>query len=87
MSYSEFDVFDDQRDVEIFIVDLRMVKHPSSSQEDVIWSLFDNGTESSNFSLDFDGIELIDDSLTLGGTENGHLYGLEIEFTFEENKL
>ncbi len=84
IDYNSDQIYEDLRDVEIILLDLRLEANPSSDCPITYWSLYDN-----EFFSNIIDIEIIRDSIqaetglvTLGGMVNGERYGQEISFIY-----
>ena len=89
IDFNKDQIFEDERDVEIYLLDLRLEKNPSSNDPDTIWSIYNNGFTSSEIT-----IATVEDTVStetgvryLGGTQNGQTYGQEIAFLFSNDTL
>ncbi|MHA2031524.1 MAG: hypothetical protein ACW99Q_19270, partial [Candidatus Kariarchaeaceae archaeon] len=89
ISYNAYDIFNDSRDVKIYLLDLRLEENPSSNTPNTIWSIYDNEFNTNNLGF---SLSKEDDTITttgktntvsLGGTQNGVNYGVEVEFTYD----
>ncbi|KKL49630.1 hypothetical protein LCGC14_2313590, partial [marine sediment metagenome] len=88
ISYNAYDIFEDNRDVTIYLLDLRLEENPSSNTPDTIWSIYDNQFDTTNLGFTIMKEDVtIDDTKTgaisLGGTQNGEDYGIEVEFSYD----
>ena len=87
ISYNAYDIYNDTRDVTIYLLDLRLEKNPSSSTPDTLWSIYDDGFSDNldllDITVDLDSVSTADSNLTLGGIQNGEIYGIEIDFTYD----
>ena len=82
VSYNEYEITEDVRPVSIYLVDLQLVKHPSSDNPEVIWSYFENhDTISESDNLEFKDFDYFG-TQTIGGTQGG-VHGVEVVMTFE----
>ncbi|MBA7670900.1 hypothetical protein ES703_79047 [subsurface metagenome] len=76
ISYNKYDIYEDDRDVIIYLLDLRLEQNPSSSNPNTAWSLYNDKLASDHELLTIlEKTETIDDSKTgaisLGGEDNG----------------
>ncbi|KKN63932.1 hypothetical protein LCGC14_0496640 [marine sediment metagenome] len=89
ISYNAYDIFNDSRDVDIYLLDLRFEKNPSSNTPNTTWSVYENGwdTQGLGFSIfkASEGIFINTGTVSMGGTEavDGADYGLEVEYTYD----
>ncbi len=89
ISYNAYNIFNEERDIDIYILDLRLESNPSSSTPDTIWWLyrdgFDSDTSELKFSIDKSENGFINNppsEISLGGNETGTEYGIEFEFIY-----
>jgi len=82
-------IFEDQRDVDIKLLDLRLEANPSTNAPNTTWSIYDNQFESSEIT-----VETVENTINtesgvvyLGGEMNGETYGQEIAFLFYNDTL
>ncbi|KKL50181.1 hypothetical protein LCGC14_2308060, partial [marine sediment metagenome] len=89
ISYNAYDIFNDNRNVTIYLLDLRLEENPSSSTPNTLWSIYDNEFDTNNLGF---AITKEDNTITttgktnivsLGGTQNGVEYGVEVEFIYD----
>ncbi|MHA2032480.1 MAG: hypothetical protein ACW99Q_24190, partial [Candidatus Kariarchaeaceae archaeon] len=88
IDYNLYNIYEDDRDVTICLLDLKLEKNPSSSTPDTTWSLYENGFTSTNsdlYTIDIeeDTVDVDNGIFSLGGIENDVKYGLEVGFTYD----
>ncbi|KKM97425.1 hypothetical protein LCGC14_1168150, partial [marine sediment metagenome] len=88
ISYNAYDIFEDNRDVAIYLLDLRLEENPSSSTPNTIWSIYGNQFDTTNLGFTITKRDVtIDDTktgtLSLGGTQDGEDYGIEVELSYD----
>jgi tetrahydromethanopterin S-methyltransferase subunit B len=91
IDYNTFDIYEDDREVEIYLLDLRLEENPSSSNPNTIWSVYSDGFDDTGkgFAISKDdSVQTATGVMSLGGTENEVNYGVNVEFTYdpEESK-
>ena len=90
IDFNKDQIFEEERDIEIYLLDLRLEANPSSNVPNTFWSIYDNEFTSSIIT-----VEIVDNTITkhndtsldLGGTMNGQTYGQEIAFLFDADTL
>ncbi|KKL48663.1 hypothetical protein LCGC14_2323260, partial [marine sediment metagenome] len=88
IDFNKDKVYEDLRDVEIYLLDLRIEANPSSSTPSTTWSIYDNGFASPEIGVIKEvSVEEQTGILYLGGTENGQIYGQDISFLFNNDTL
>ncbi|MHA2338680.1 MAG: hypothetical protein ACXACX_15335 [Candidatus Hodarchaeales archaeon] len=90
IGFNEEGIYADDRDVTIYLLDLRLESNPSSSTPDTIWSLYHNQTKSSLDDLEISkdlSFDTVNSDLILGGTMNGELYGINYEFVYDNETV
>ncbi|MHA2032535.1 MAG: hypothetical protein ACW99Q_24465, partial [Candidatus Kariarchaeaceae archaeon] len=89
INFNADDVYNESRDVEIYLLDLRLEANPSSSTPNTTWSLYDNGLVSSEITIQYTQTPIRPQTevVYLGGTENGEIYGQNIAFLFDNETL
>ncbi len=89
IDFNKDQIFEDQRDVEIYLLDLRLEANPSSSTPDTIWSIYNNGFSSTEVTVERteENINTESEIRYIGGTQNGQTYGQEIAFLFDGDTL
>ncbi|KKN57054.1 hypothetical protein LCGC14_0566120, partial [marine sediment metagenome] len=87
INYNADDIYRDDRDVTIYILDLRIESNPSSSNPNTIWSLYEDQTTSGVSNLEINKWRTFDDTqnsdITLGGTVNDETYGVNYDHIYE----
>ncbi|MFW9969076.1 MAG: hypothetical protein ACFFDF_02670 [Candidatus Odinarchaeota archaeon] len=89
ISYNSYDIYKDNRDIEIYLLDLRLEKNPSSNTPNITWSIFDNEFNAQDPYLGFslktnaETMKTQTGGLSLGGVENGVNYGVEVELNYD----
>ncbi|MBD3216618.1 MAG: hypothetical protein GF311_28645, partial [Candidatus Lokiarchaeota archaeon] len=86
IDYSKEAIYEEQRDVEITLLDLRLEANPSSTNPKTYWSLFEDqfSSPTDNVSVAIsDGFTTESNTLSLGGVMNGESYGQPIAFVFD----
>ncbi|GAH49839.1 unnamed protein product, partial [marine sediment metagenome] len=89
INYNAFDIYEDNREVEIYLLDLRLEENPSSNTSNTLWSYYNNQFDVNlppNFAIDYyptAGIQPQTSLVSLGGIENGVNYGIEVDFIYE----
>ncbi|KKM96647.1 hypothetical protein LCGC14_1176010, partial [marine sediment metagenome] len=91
IDFNKDEIFDKQRDIKIYLLDLRLETNPSSNKPNTIWSIYDDGFTSSeiiiNTNSDTTNLESQVLDLDLGGEEGGEFYGQEVAFLFDTDTL
>ncbi len=69
------------------MLDLRLEENPSSSSPETIWSLYDDSLFSSDvlITAQENALTIKSDQLSLGGTVNGEIYGIENTYLYESD--
>ncbi|MEJ2248102.1 MAG: hypothetical protein P8Y97_00400 [Candidatus Lokiarchaeota archaeon] len=83
---SKDSIFEDHRQLDIKVLDLRIEENPSSSNPTTLWSIADNQFTSSYQDLTVltsDDITINSGEVHLGGLENGEVYGVEILYYYD----
>ncbi|KKN17379.1 hypothetical protein LCGC14_0966440, partial [marine sediment metagenome] len=88
IDFNKDQVYEDLRDVEIYLLDLRIEANPSSSTPTTTWSIYHNGFASPEIGV-IKEVSVGEQTgiLYLGGTENGQIYGQDISFLFNNDTL
>ncbi len=99
IGYNDYDIFEDMRDVEIYLLDLRIETNPSSSNPTTLWSIYDDQfTFNDGDTNDDNDIEItIDEDIVEIGTKSADdtisspnipdpEYGIEIDYIFEKDE-
>ncbi|GAI60879.1 unnamed protein product, partial [marine sediment metagenome] len=85
--FNEEVIYEDVRQVKIYLLDLRLEENPSSSTPSTIWSIYQDQFDSSGkgFTLSNEAISITSHSgaVSLGGVENSVNYGVEIEYVYD----
>ncbi|MHA1280484.1 MAG: hypothetical protein ACTSQ8_25235, partial [Candidatus Helarchaeota archaeon] len=88
ISYNAYDIYENNRNIKIYLLDLRIVRNPSSSNPKMLWSLYRDGLSISKPDL---GI-LIEQRalsakkgnfLTIGGSAGEEKFGIEDSHFYE----
>ena len=94
IDYSQFEIYEDERDVSIYLIDLRLEANPSSNTPDTIWSLYENqlsvpqGYQNLlNITYQTGSITTPNVNLTLGGIMNDEIYGLELDYIYDSETV
>ncbi len=87
IDYSAYNIYGDNRDIEIYLLDLRLEENPSSSNSNTLWSIYDNefddaggiivGAETNTVFTDTGIVQL--------GSETDK-YGIEVSYIYEPGK-
>ncbi len=89
IDFNKDQIYEDQRDVEIYLLDLRLEANPSSITSNTTWSIYDDGFSASEITVETieETMEPQTGVLYLGGTQNGQDYGQSISFIFNNDTL
>ncbi|KKN72007.1 hypothetical protein LCGC14_0414890, partial [marine sediment metagenome] len=80
------EIYNDDRDVSIYLLDLRLEANPSSSTPNTIWSLYNDQTTSQVSNLGISNspsFSTANTNITLGGTINDEIYGINYGFIYD----
>ncbi|KKN43166.1 hypothetical protein LCGC14_0705920 [marine sediment metagenome] len=87
IDFNRDQIYKEQRDIDIYLLDLRLEANPSTNNPITTWSIYDNQFSSSTIT-----VSTVPNTITtqkwvqyLGGTQNGQEYGQEIAFLFNNN--
>ncbi|KKL76179.1 hypothetical protein LCGC14_2047480, partial [marine sediment metagenome] len=87
IDFNRDQIFEEQRDIDIYLLDLRLEANPSSNDPITTWSIYDN-----NFTSTAITVKTVQNTLSsntgvkyLGGTQGGEDYGQEIAFLFDKS--
>ncbi|KKK55904.1 hypothetical protein LCGC14_3069880, partial [marine sediment metagenome] len=82
-------IYEEQRDIDIYLLDLRLEANPSSNAPVTTWSIYDD-----QFTASAITVRIVQDTIStgsgirnIGGTQNGEDYGQEIAFLFNNDTL
>ncbi|GAH72572.1 unnamed protein product, partial [marine sediment metagenome] len=87
IAFNEENIYEDDRQVDIYLLDLRLEENPSSSDPNTIWSIYENQLDSSGkgftLSSEINTVSYDYGAVSLGGVENNVNYGVEIENVYD----
>ncbi|KKN58657.1 hypothetical protein LCGC14_0549880, partial [marine sediment metagenome] len=86
IDYNKDGIYNDSRDVTIYILDLRLESNPSSSTPNTLWSLYEDQTTSKLNALEISmspSFSTINSNITLGSVMNGETYGIDYANIYE----
>jgi hypothetical protein len=88
INYNALDINEDQRNVIIYLLDLKLVENPSSNNPEVLWSINDDGINKNpkpyiTVNYDDDYLSSISGPKTIGGNINDFEYGVEISHIYD----
>ncbi|KKL57552.1 hypothetical protein LCGC14_2234270, partial [marine sediment metagenome] len=78
-------IYEEQRDIDIYLLDLRLEANPSSNDPITTWSIYRDEFIGSGITVDTVQDTTNSGILYLGGTQGGEDYGQEIAFLFDNS--
>ncbi|KKL97094.1 hypothetical protein LCGC14_1837920, partial [marine sediment metagenome] len=89
IDFNKDEIFEKERDIEIYLLDLRLEANPSSNNPKPIWSIYDDGFTSSEITINtiVNTVSIGSGIRYLGGQQYGETYGQEVAFLFDTDTL
>ncbi|MHA2365074.1 MAG: hypothetical protein ACXAC7_14040, partial [Candidatus Hodarchaeales archaeon] len=86
IDYNILEIYENNRDVNIYLLDLRLEENPSSSNPKIIWSLYDESISPPGLSIELNELVPMKQVLEIGDNVNNKAFGIEETFIYKEGK-